>query len=122
VPYDSEVGFYTKVSLPSQARRTSRRPPKHLFAMGPVPVALIARCHAVHPWALALLLRCQADACTLGLPVVVGTALARSIGLHPKTKMRALVALQAADLIEMERARGKAPRVWFAPDLFQVPR
>jgi hypothetical protein len=122
VPYDPQVGYFTKVSLPSQARRTSRRPPKHLFVLGPIPVDLLAKCRQLHPEAAVVLLRLKATADALGLPVVAGAAVARSLGLHAQAMRRALLALERGDLIDVERAPGRAPRVWFAPGLFEVPR
>jgi hypothetical protein len=123
MPYDPDVGHYARHSPSGERRRARRRPAKHhLFVRGPIPVGLIARCRLAHREALALLLRLKVDADTFGLPVVATAGLARSIGLHPKTRTRVLAALEHAGLIEVDRANGKAAQVWFDPQLFEVPR
>jgi hypothetical protein len=122
MPYDPQVGLYTKVWLPSRERRIRRRPLKrNLFVRGPIPIALLARCVRLHPAALAVMLRLKADADTLGVPVTAGSALARSLGLHPRAMKRALAALERDGLIEVERGRGRAPRVGFDSRLFDMP-
>ena len=123
MPYDPQVGPYSRVRLPSWERRIRRRPLKaNLFVRGPVPLGLLVRCIQAHPMATVVLLRLRIEADTLGLPVTAGAALARSLGLDPQAWRRALVALERGDLITVERAKGRAPRVWFDPALFGVPR
>jgi DNA-binding transcriptional ArsR family regulator len=119
MPYDRQVGHYVKLA---STRRRVRRPPKKLFILGPIAVSLVARCRALHPEALALLLRLKADADTLGVPVLAGRALAQSIGLHPRAAGRALVALESDGLVDVDRRRGCAPRVWLDPSVFDPGR
>jgi hypothetical protein len=43
-------------------------------------------------------------------PVVVSNVLMQDLGVPPRSKTRALVELQALDLIVLDRGRGKSPR------------
>lgn len=123
MPYDPQVGPYTRFATPSRLRRIRRSPAKrHLFVRGPIPLDLLTRCRRLHPEAAVVLLRLKVEADTLGLPVIAGAALARSLELHSQAMKRALAALERGGVIEIERARGRAPRVWFDPALFEVPR
>ena len=123
MPYDPEVGPYTRVRLPSRVRRIRRRPlPKNLFVLGPIPLPLLVRCQRLHPAAVLVLLRLKMEADTLGVPVAATAALARSTGLHPRSWRRALAALELAGVIEAQRGRGRAPVVDFDLGLFVVSR
>jgi hypothetical protein len=122
MPYDPDVGYFTRLVLPSEIRRARRRASSRpLFVKGPIPLSVVDRCRLAHREALPVLLRIKVEADRFGEPVVASSKLADEAKLHPKALARALSALETGGLIECERARGRAPRVWLASGLFDIP-
>lgn len=102
----------------SQGRQTTnRRPiPRHqsgaLFLKGPIPLDWLTRAARLPgkalPVALALWFRAGVDR---QAGVGLSTVLCQSFGVDRYAKRRALFALEQAGLIQVERQRGKNPRV-----------
>ena len=109
-----------RLELPSQVQRNRRRR-RLRFIQGPIPIPLVIRLSEMHPRALGLMLMFRAYADTRGLPVIAGSTLLAPVQVDRRAKSKILAALEAADLITVERAKGRAPRVWFDPALFEVP-
>ncbi len=99
-----------RLKVQRQAKQAAR------FIKGPLPwtwVCAAARCHP-RGLELVLIVKMLIDI-TGNETVLVSNKLATEMGLGRETKRRALVALEAAGLVRVDRKRGRSPMVSFAP-------
>jgi hypothetical protein len=106
-----EVEVETAVLRQSRQRRSDR------FLKGPIPLHLITAAARLPGQALAVLLAVHHQITLTGKPSVsLPSALLAELGTDRDAKARALHQLERAGLIQVERARGRAARVWLARD------
>jgi hypothetical protein len=93
-------------------QKAKKRQQKTLVYLGPIAEDWAIACQKAHP--MGFLLACAIRLRSTmrgGQPVPVGQALANHLGISRDQRKRALAALEAAGLIQVERKPGCAPRV-----------
>ncbi len=93
-------------------QKAKKRQQKALVYLGPIAENWAIACQKAHPagFLLACAIRMRSTM-RGGKPIPVGQALADRLGISRDGRKRALTALEAARLIQVERKPGCAPRV-----------
>jgi DNA-binding transcriptional ArsR family regulator len=101
----------------SRRRKFSRQPHRGEFLKGPIPMAALDTAARLPGKALAVYLAIQHRAAlTGGDQVTLPAARLAAMGVSKDAKSRALTALEAADLITLDRASGRAARIRLLAD------
>jgi len=79
------------------------------FSLGLFPLSWIRACQLAHPAALAVALGIHAYQKMNKAPAKVSNTLGEEVGIDRRARRRALVALEAAGLVQVERQLGRAP-------------
>lgn len=97
-------------------QKTKKRQQKSLFYLGPIAEDWAIACQRAHPagYLLACAIRTRSTLRSVE-PVTVGQTLSDHLGISRDGRKRALAALEAAGLIQVERKPGRAPRVSLLP-------
>jgi hypothetical protein len=90
-------------------RKRAERVQRGIFVLGPIPLGWVCACQDAGPGALALALAIRGVSKMRGSAAPVSEALGRRVGLGADQRRRALVALEAAGLVRVERHPGRAP-------------
>lgn len=97
-------------------RKLAKRTRRGVFYLGPIPEEWAVACHNAH--SAGYLLACAIRArftMNEGVPVSVSQTLADRLGISSDARKRALAALEAAGLVQVERKPGCAPLATMLP-------